>query len=75
MLYDTDLPTREFYVNNRLEFALWCDPSERDKKKILDSLYEGHDWKFMVWYCGWKVKSVRFSKDLMKVYITVTEKK
>lgn len=62
---------RCFYVNGKLEFALWYDSAIVDKEKIIKDFLESRDFKFLADYCGWKVKKTEISDDLKRVDITV----
>jgi len=66
---------RKFYVNGKLEFALFYDLKINNKEQILKSFFESKDWKFMANYCDWKVKSVEVNSDLTEVYIKLKEEK
>lgn len=62
---------RLFYVNDKMEFALFYDASIKDPKVIVDSFLASKDFKCQAAYCGWKVKNTKISKDLKRVDITV----
>jgi hypothetical protein len=69
-------PYRHFYVNGKLEFSYFYDPNITDKDKILEEFYKDHCWKFMCYYCNWKLcDGVEFSDDLLHVYLKVKEVK
>jgi hypothetical protein len=62
---------RLFYVNGKLEFALFYDKSIKDKEIIINTFLESKDWK---WYKSYyevkKVKKIEVSKDLKEFRIT-----
>ena len=60
---------RLFYVNDKLEFALYYNDAIKDPKQIVADFLASKDFKFMAQYCGWKVKSTKISKDLKRVDI------
>lgn len=64
---------RKFYVNGKLEFALFYDPKEKNKQEIEKNFLDSHMWKSWANYCNLKVISVDISKDLKEVYITAKE--
>jgi len=61
---------RNFYVNDKLQFSFFL--TNEDKETVLKNFFEGHDWKFQAWYCGWIVKETKCNKDLTEIHITVT---
>lgn len=62
---------RNFYVNDKLEFSLFCRESDGSKDKILKDFLDHKDWKSICNYCNWKFSSAKFSKDLLRVDIVV----
>jgi hypothetical protein len=63
---------RLFFVNAKLEFALYFDPKIKDKDLILKNFFDSKDWK---WYEKlWEVKKViktTISDDLREIRIEV----
>ena len=61
---------RKFYVNDRLEFALFYDALITDKDKILKDFLDSSLWKCHESYCKLKIVSTKISEDLKEVWIT-----
>lgn len=62
---------RSFFVNDKLEFALFFDPNIKDTEKIINDFLESKDWKwFKDFYNIKKIKKTEISKDLREVRIT-----
>lgn len=73
---EEDPKYRHFYVNGELHFSLWARlDSNKTKEQVLEEFYEDKGWKFLSWYCGWKVKDAKISEDTLRVDITVREPK
>jgi hypothetical protein len=66
---------RNFYINGKLEFSFFCDEKEKDQKKIMDAFFKDKDYKSMASYCDWKISKYEFSEDLMRVDITLVNKR
>lgn len=60
---------RKFYVNEKLEFALFYDSKIVDKGLILKTFLESKEWKSFCHYFSFKVSSTKISKDLKEVHI------
>lgn len=65
---------RCFYVNGKLEFALFFDPTIKDKQLIIKTFLESKDWKWYESYFKVKVIKTEITKDLKEVHISVTDK-
>lgn len=65
---------RKFYVNDKLEFALFYDKKVKDKDTIINTFIESKDWKSFVNYCKFNLTDIRVSKDLSEVFVTGTFK-
>ena len=66
---------RKFFVNNKLEFALFFDAKIKDKDKIIQDFLESKDWKWHLNYFNVTVTKTTISKDLMEIYITTKDTK
>lgn len=63
---------RQFFINDKLEFALFYDKKIKDKEKIIEDFLKGLDWKsFAIYSKVKKIIKTEVSKDLKKVFIFV----
>lgn len=67
---ETTKSNRLFYINDKLEFSLFYDPTIVDKDLIIKKFLDSKDWEFYksIWEIK-KVKKIDISDDLMVVRV------
>ena len=66
---EINIPRRDFYINNVLEFSLFYDESISDKDSIIARFLESNDWKWFKNLYNVKFKEGNVSDDLKRVDI------
>jgi len=68
---DLEIPRRDFYIKDKLEFSLFFDASVVDKDVIMQTFLDSNVWKSHASIFEWKYVSAKFSEDLSRVDIKV----